>query len=181
VSKVSPTYPNLKSDKNRWFFADGAKDLDIFTPETRTEFRFGVLGTAPLQGAGQANKEFVSVFKDRFGRSPENTSYVSHSYDAMWLLMLSAAWASRGGEINGAAMGEAFSNFSAAGVLPVQLISNKWVELSGKMLAGQGINVEGASGSLEFNLTIGSPDNVNYEVWKGTPDGGISNNGEISP
>jgi branched-chain amino acid transport system substrate-binding protein len=167
---TTPRFSKLqRANGHRWFMADGAKDLQLFTPTTLPELK-DVLGTAPAQGIGTANAEFVTEYRNRFASSPNDTSYVSHSYDAMWLLMLSAAWASRQGEITGPNMGDAFSHFHAA-VPSVAMLKSNWVSLSSKLLAGESVNVEGSSGTLAFDLSAGAPLTAPYEIWQGTDAG----------
>ena len=53
----------------------------------------------------------------------------------------------------------------------IPLRVDKWTEASNILLQGLSVNVEGASGTLDFDLDAGVPSSP-YEVWQ-ISDGGI--------
>ncbi|PZR05204.1 MAG: hypothetical protein DI536_32705 [Archangium gephyra] len=158
-------YPNLTPDGGfRWFFGDAAKDPTIAAGRLG-DLLDGSFGTAPAQGAGSAFTTFRDAYRTRYGVDPLAFSYTSHSYDAAWLLMLSAAWASQnGGAITGARMGEGMTRMQA--MFPATpLRADKWITLSDDLKRGTTVNVEGASGPLDFDLDAGVA-RSSYEVWQ---------------
>ncbi len=167
------TYPNLSRTDggHRWYLTDAAKDPAVLTPTTRGPLE-GSLGTAPAQGAGGAFTSFRDSFRGRYNNTdPLTFSYTSHSYDATWLVMLSAAWASQGGAtITGAGMGEGMRKLQVAQPA-IPLRADKWIEASNNLSQGVAINVDGTSGALEFDLDAGAATSP-YEVWQ-VVDGGI--------
>lgn len=165
-------YSNLTRDAgHRWYLTDAAKDPAVLTPTTRAPLE-GSLGTAPSQGAGVAFTSFRDSFRGRYNNTdPLTFSYTSHSYDAMWLVMLSAAWATQsGGAITGPRMGEGMQKLQVAQPA-IPLRADKWIEASNNLSQGIAINVDGTSGALEFDLDAGAATSP-YEVWQVT-DGGI--------
>lgn len=169
---AAQTYPNLTRDGGfRWYLTDAAKDPDVLSPASRGPLE-GTLGTAPAQGAGGAFSAFRDSFRGRYQNTdPLSFSFTSHSYDAAWLVMLSAAWASqRGGAITGPRMGEGMSRLQAAQP-PVPLRADKWLEASNNLSQGNAINIEGTSGALDFDLDAGAAISP-YEIWQ-ISDGGI--------
>lgn len=155
---------------HRWFFSDSAKDSTIVTAQTLSELS-GTFGTTPAQGAGTAYQDFRSRYRTRYQLDPNDYSFTSHSYDAAMLVMLSAAWASReGGAITGSRMGEALTKVSATSGTTYRLGPGTWRDASAALSQGRTVNLEGASGALDFNPDAGAPSSP-YEVWQVT-DGG---------
>ena len=159
----------------RWYLVDAAKDPALLYNEdggvavTMNELDLA-LGTAPAQGAGGAFAAFRDSFRTRYGTDPNSFSYTSHSYDAMWLVMLATASAQSTNQITGPRLREGMGKLSATGSsIPVRV--DKWTEASNILLQGLSINVEGASGALDFDYDAGVPA-APYEVWQ-VSDGGI--------
>ncbi|GMU59673.1 MAG: hypothetical protein AMXMBFR34_14360 [Myxococcaceae bacterium] len=182
VSIVSDgaTRPKLqRANGHRWFLSDAAKDPGIVTPQTAVELE-AALGTAPAQGAGAAFGSFSDAFFTRFGVRPDTYSFTSHSYDAAWLTMGAAAWATQqGGGITGARMREGMGRVSQTSLPPLRLLASNWTELSTSLSSGTSVNVEGSSGALDYNLDAGTPSSP-YEVWQ-VLDGGISTVRLVTP
>lgn len=171
------TFPALsRAGGHRWYLTDAMKDPAVLSLEdggaavTRTELD-QMVGTAPAQGAGGAFAAFRSSFRTRYGIDPNSFSYTSHSYDAMWLVMLSAAAAQSLGGLTGPNFGVGMTRLSATSQQPVLLRADGWTEPSNNLLQGLSVNVEGASGPLDFDPDAGVP-NAPYELWQVT-DGGI--------
>lgn len=168
-------FPQLtRAQGHRWYLTDSGKDPASITATTRSEFE-GALGTAPAQGAGLAYPTFRDVFSARYGVDPGTTNYVSHSYDAAWLVMLAAQFAEGmppdSKRLTGPKLAEGMAKMSLSSGPPTQLRADKWAELANGLSMGTATNVEGASGPLDLNLDAGfamSP----YEVWQ-VVDGGI--------
>lgn len=155
---------------HRWYLTDAAKDPNSLTG-TALDLE-GALGTAPAQGAGGAFNSFRDGFSTRYKIDPNSLSYTSHSYDAMWVTMLAVAGAAQGGAApSGPAMQAAMAKLVATAQVPVPLRPDKWVEASTQLAAGTALNIEGASGKLDFDLDAGVPPGP-YEVWQ-VRDGGI--------
>ncbi|MEW5738191.1 MAG: ABC transporter substrate-binding protein [Myxococcota bacterium] len=179
VSEGSRRAKLTRANGHRWFLADAAKDPVIITPVTRPELEASI-GTAPAQGAGAAFGSFSDAFFTRFGVRPDTYSFTSHAYDAAWLTMGAAAWASQnGGGITGARMREGMARISQAGSPPLRLLASNWTELSTSLSSGTAVNVEGSSGALDYNLDAGTP-SAPYEVWQ-VLDGGISTVRLVTP
>lgn len=164
------TFPTLtRAAGHRWYLTDATKDPAVLNAQTLTELDLA-LGTAPAQGAGGGFAAFRDSFRTRYGNDPLTFSFTSHSYDAMWLVMLSAAYAESTGQITGPKLGEGMGKMSAAGA-SIPLRVDKWTEASNLLLQGVAINAEGASGALDFDTDAGVP-SAPYEVWQ-VADGGI--------
>lgn len=171
IISVSRSRPSMqRAAGHRWYLTDAAKDPNSLTG-TSVELE-GTLGTAPAQGAGGAFNAFRDGFRTRYQIDPNSLSYTSHSYDSMWVVMLAAAGAAQGGAaITGPGMQAAMARLVATAQVPLPLRADKWVEASTLLAGGTSINIEGASGKLDFDLDAGVPV-APYEVWQ-VRDGGI--------
>jgi branched-chain amino acid transport system substrate-binding protein len=179
VTAAGATTQLSKDGGHAWMMTDIAKDPAIINSATLPQL-VGSLGTAPAQGAGSAYPFFSDRFKARYGVDPADYSYTSHSYDAMYLVMLSAAWASQGGAaISGPRMNEGMHKVTG-GVTSYRLLSVDWVSAVNALTSGVTIDVEGSSGKLDFDYDAGAP-SAPYEVWRITPDGGFVTDRILQP
>ena len=165
------TFPVLtRASGHRWYLTDACKDPAIITPTTQSELDLAI-GTAPAQGAGGAFASFRDSFRTRYGIDPNSFSYTSHSYDAMWLVMLASASAQATATVVGPKLGEGMGKLSNTAQAPIPLRADSWTEVSNNLLQGLTVNVEGASGPLDFDPVTGAA-SAPYEVWQ-VSDGGI--------
>lgn len=178
IVAIAKTKASLSRAANhRWLFSDSAKDpaLLIGTAEELA----GSLGTAPAQGAGPTFLPFRDRFIARFKKDPTNFSFTSHSYDAMYLLMVTAAWASAGdGGITGPRMVDGMRNVSKGPALKLEPPS--FTQAISAMAARTSIDAEGASGNLTFDLDGGAPSSP-YELWRIEADGGLTTTMQVEP
>lgn len=167
---------------HRWFLTDSVKDEAILTPTTRPELE-GAWGTAPAQGSGAAYPFFRDVFRTRYGIDPDSSNYVSHSYDAAWLVMLATQYAlgqtPNLKNVTGAKLGEGMAKMALSTGPAVQLRADKWAELSNALSQGTSTNIEGTSGPLDLDLDAGFAMSK-YEVWQ-VSDGGIRVDRRVTP
>ncbi len=170
IIQAAATQSNLsKASGHRWFFSDSVKDAGILGDATVRAQVDGTYGTAPAQGAGSAFDSFRSRFMVRYGNvDPSNFSYTSHSYDSMYLFALAAAYAQgQGGQVTGAKMAEGLTKLST-GTTQLQLTPTNFTSASADLAAGRSINVEGASGSLDFDVAGEAPSPMELWVIEGT-------------
>ncbi len=164
---------------HRWVFSDGGKSRAIVDAKTSTELN-NQYGTAPAQGKGPLYSFFKGQFKSQYNVDPDNFAFISHSYDAAYLVMFSAAWAAgKSPTITGALMSEGMQQLSSKDSPPVELTPDQWNTGRTQLQAKTAINVQGASGELDFSETDGAPKSP-YEIWqiKGTT---ISNVSFVNP
>jgi branched-chain amino acid transport system substrate-binding protein len=159
---------NLKTSAgHRWFFSDSAKDaalLDDKDPNVRAEVQ-GAYGTAPAQGAGQAFNSFQLRFIQKYNTDPRNFSFTSHAYDSMYLLGLGVAY-SQGttGAVTSAKMAEGLTKVSSGSVPPIEFTPTNFGKAASELAAGRTVDVEGASGSLQFDIAGEAPSPI--ELWQ---------------
>lgn len=179
IIALAKTKPALtKAAGHRWLFSDSAKDPAVIDVATLDELA-GSVGTAPAQGAGSTFPSFRDRFLAKFMADPSSFSFTSHSYDAMYLLMLSAAWASNaGGAVTGVRMAEGMQNVSMGAMTP--LAPPNFTPAVTAMQARTPIDVEGASGKLNFDPAGGAPSSP-YELWTIEPDAGLRTTMLVEP
>ncbi len=181
VIETTRTHATLSySAGNRWFFADAAKDPAIVRPTTLSQL-VEAIGTTPAQGAGTAYADFRSRYRSRFQFDPNDFSFTSHSYDAAFLVMLGAAYSLRGGgALSGARMSEAMTKVSAPTGTVFRVSPMAWKNASSALATGMAVNLEGASGGLDFDLDAGAP-SAPYEVWQITDGGTFTTLRTVNP
>jgi branched-chain amino acid transport system substrate-binding protein len=114
---------------------------------------------------GQAFASFRSRFQSKYsGVDPTGFSFTSHSYDAMYLFGLAMAYSQgTSSAVTGPKMAEGLTKVSS-GPQPVELTSVNFTEAANELANNRGINVEGASGSLQFDETGEAPSPI--ELWQ---------------
>ena len=84
--------PSLsRADGHRWLFSSSAKDPVLLASSAVAHELDGMLGAAPTKGGGAIADDFHRRFIAAYGTEPVSAQA---SFDAAFLVMLSAAWAS---------------------------------------------------------------------------------------
>ncbi|MBX7097002.1 MAG: ABC transporter substrate-binding protein [Myxococcaceae bacterium] len=180
VERARLAAPNLSAVKNhRWFFTDSAKDPAIL--QGTLDVLAGTMGTAPAQNAGPTFGGFQPNFVQKFGFDPQTFSYTSHSYDAMYLVLLASAYADGHGGLSGARLTEGLKLLSVQGAPEVKLLPENYILGTTAMRgASPALNVVGASGDLDFDVDAGAPSSK-YEIWQVLPDAGFATLKLVAP
>jgi branched-chain amino acid transport system substrate-binding protein len=173
IIKFSAGSANLKASAgHRWFFTDSAKDEALLDDATVVAQVQNAYGTAPATNLGRAFSSFRSRFSGKYpGVDPTNYSYTAHSYDAMYLFGLAMAYSQgTSNEVTGPKMAEGLTKMSS-GPQPVELTPVDFSGAANELANGRSIDVEGASGSLQFDDTGEAPSPVElWQVGNGTFD-----------
>ena len=169
ILKEAATRPNLRrapDGNHRWFFSDSVKDVALLSDSTAAAQARDFYGTAPAQGAGSAFRSFESAFVSAYSKNPSEYAYTSNAYDAAYLLALSAIYSQGTTEsVTGTRMAEGLTKMSTGtSGTTTQLTSSNFIPLAAELDAGRSVNVEGASGRLDFNDAGEAPAPV--ELWQ---------------
>ncbi len=153
-----------KADGHRWFFTDSVKNHAVLQNVTAKAEIDGAWGTAPAQGAGISFSQFRASFESKFGSDPSLTAFTAHSYDAMYVLALGAAWAvgDGAGEVTGPRIAEGLTKLSSGP--HYELSPGQFTAAKAALQKGGPINVAGASGDLDFDPDTGEAPSP-IEVW----------------
>jgi len=164
----------LKADAgHRWFFSDAAKD-PILISQTPPGTLEGSLGTAAGVGSGSTYKTFASSFDSLFPVSQSNYAFAANNYDAMYVIALGCAHAlnsSGTGVLNGETLAQGLTHLSMTSLPPTPLVPNNFSTAAATLAQGGNLNIEGASGNLDFNSATGEA-TAPISVWH-IRDGGI--------
>lgn len=158
---------NLARDGgHRWFFTDSAKTPALISESPPGEVE-GDYGTAPAQGAGPAYALFRSSFQSRFGgEDPNNYAFIANHYDAMYAIALAAAYAagnSGTGAITGRSLATGLTKLSSGTQYTLQ--PQNFTAARNVLQLGNSIDIEGASGHLNFDPTTGEAP-APIELWQ---------------
>ncbi|MFN7130961.1 MAG: ABC transporter substrate-binding protein, partial [Myxococcales bacterium] len=164
LKDVSANRPALKGAK--WYFSDSAKALEVFNQVPDRAFLENAHGTAPASSDGPAFESFRSRYQSKFKADPTQVSFTANSYDAFYLVALAASYASTAtGDkpITGVRMAEGLTKVSSG--TPRLLEPLSYAGARGDMENGRSIDVEGASGKLDFDASTGEAPSM-IEEWK---------------
>jgi branched-chain amino acid transport system substrate-binding protein len=185
IIKEAATQPNLKrgatsTTGHRWFFSDSVKDAALLADPQVRDLLQDYYGTAPAQGAGQAFRAFQDAFLNKYQKDPSGYAYISNAYDAMYLLQLATAYSlGTTNAVTGPKMAEGLSRVSTGtSTDKTQLTNSNFTYIASELAAGRSVNVDGASGALDFDAAGEAPAPV--ELWqvKGT---GFSTVTQLNP
>ncbi|MGC4114007.1 MAG: ABC transporter substrate-binding protein [Myxococcales bacterium] len=147
----------LTDRKVRWLFTHRLSDDAFVTAAGAHAFVFPHEGTAPSVPTGANFRYFADAYQERFGEAPPPGSYAANAYDAVYLLA-AAMEATKG--TDPAAVRAQLRATSLGGQA---FGPDAWADLVKAAQAGQDINYEGASGSVDVNVT-GSVD-APFDIW----------------
>jgi len=180
VLTAASTTANLsRGVGHRWLFTDAAKgpELLVGTPLEQDE---GAYGTAPAKGAGAAYSIFANSFAARFGMNADNYAFVENDYDAVYVLALAAAYAlspSGGGDVTGLALADGLTHLSSGA--SYSLTPSAFTNARAALQGGTSIDVEGASGHLDFDPATGEAP-APIQLWQ-VDGGALVERAVISP
>ncbi len=115
-------------------------------------------GTLPGAPEGPAFKTFRSRYISSFGDDPAQQSFTAHAYDAAWCLALAHAWAlgkAGKGKADGKGLNAGLGQLSDATTKAVTLEPTAFSPMRKALMAGTAVNIEGASGPLDFDASTG--------------------------
>lgn len=148
--------------------SDALRKKDFFNSVSNPELLVGALGTLPGDPSGPTFDAFATHFKLTFNDDATQRSFTAHSYDAAYTVVLAHAWALRqdkNKKLSGADLVEGLKQLSDPNGKDYTLESTNYVAATSDLLAGKGINIDGASGPLDFDAVSGEPTSA-VEVWQ---------------
>ncbi|MBT8494138.1 MAG: ABC transporter substrate-binding protein, partial [Deltaproteobacteria bacterium] len=133
----------------------------------------------PLETGEFAYGLFRAAYAARFGENPDQLSFTAHSYDAAWMLVYGATWALlQEGSLTGVNIAKGLRQLSSGEMLDVQPTS--YNAIRSRFDAGTSVNIEGASGALDYDPAIEETEGP-VQIW--TVEGGdvISTCDKVAP
>ena len=166
------------------FLTDAAASSDVFLAATGGHTLFErIRGTRvkPLGDDDFAYKAFVAGYQGEYGEDVKQYSFTAQNYDAAWLVFYGSAWSLfRSGRIHGRGIAQGMRKVSCVSDGITQPCSNKthdvipsnWVAVVEYFRAGTAIEINGASGQLDFDPAT-EETSAELEVWTVAPNGAV--------
>jgi branched-chain amino acid transport system substrate-binding protein len=154
-------------DGLRVFVTDTAANNDFVTRADSARFPY-LRGTrpSPLSETDLVYATFFAAYRLAFDEDPRGYSFVAHAYDAAWLVLYGAVWSlSQEGSVTGPGIAVGITKQSdKQGGPAFNLQASAWQDVVASLSAGQGVDVHGASGSLDFDSATGETAG-NVDLW----------------
>lgn len=127
-----------------------------------------VRGTRPAPAMGALFNAFAAAYAAEFSADPASSAFNPHAYDAAWLVAYGAAWSQLNeGGISGLGIARGLRRVSAGPTIEIQ--PSDWSTLVEQFRMGEGVNVQGASGPLDYDPAT-EETVAPIEVWQIEPD-----------
>ncbi len=154
------------------FLADGAADQQLINgtkDEVKDLFPL-IRGTRPQVPTGPVYESFSTSYTATFSElQPSDSIFTAYAYDASWLGIYGATWAiNKDDEVTGKAAGGGLRRVSSGEEL--ELRPSSWARAKELLNSGEGFDVVGASGNLDFDPETEEADS-SIEVWAINPPG----------
>lgn len=109
-----------------------------------------VRGTRYPPATGTLFNAFSASYATAYNDSPEASGFTAHTYDAAWLVVYATAWARYNeDDLGGRSLARGLRRISSGE--SVQINTDGWGQVVPAFMAGASIDVEGVSGSLDYD------------------------------
>lgn len=180
VSFLTAAVEDPRLDGKTFMLTDAAANEDLLTgiaalsPDQATSLIDRIRGTRPRQRVGDGlTTAFASRYRIEFGETDVDAlSFTSHAFDAGWLALYGAAWAVlREDGVTPLNVARGLRRVSDGDDIDVGELS--WPDMLDAFRAGRGIDVNGASGALDYDPETEerSEEGAGFDVWRISTDG----------
>lgn len=152
------------------FLSDAARDTDLLSDVSSGDVLYEqIRGTAPAAPDNVEYDTFKAAYLARYNDDPTATIYMPYSYDAGWLAVYAAAWSvAQEGAVSGVGMGRGMRRVSDGA--DVRLLPADWNTARAYFAAGQGVDVRGTSGPLDYDPSTEETATA-VDLWTVAEDG----------
>lgn len=137
------------------YLGDAAYNEDVIaqTQNLAAKFYPRVRGVFPGSPSGSVYSNFLANYAVAYpGEDPTDASYSPYTYDAAWLAIYGAAWAEYNREsFSGIDLAYGLQQVSNQSGVAIDINATTWNTVKAEFKAGQGININGASGELDYD------------------------------
>lgn len=178
IAFLTAAVEDPRLDGKTFMLTDAAANEDLLTglsalsAEQASDLYGRIRGTEPRQSDGLTT-EFATRYRIEFGETNvEALSFTSHAYDAGWLALYGAAWAQlQEGSVTPHNLARGLRQVSEGDSVDVGELS--WTGVLESFRAGQSIDVNGASGALDYaaDTEERSEAGRGFGVWRISSDG----------
>ncbi len=140
-------------DSKGIFLSDSAANQDLLDRATPTRFS-QVRGSRPApldQTEDFVYGNFIASYQIEYEEDVRLFSFTAQSYDAAWLLFYGAAWAdAQESSVDSSGIARGLRRVTG-GDERIEVKASSWLDVVDRFGAGQRIDIEGASGALDFD------------------------------
>jgi branched-chain amino acid transport system substrate-binding protein len=166
-----PNYENMGI-----FLTDAGRDVRLIENTAEASSLYDqIQGTAPSVPTGTVYGFFESGFSGTYSPAytASSSSYTAYSYDAAWLGLYGTAWslyqesdACVGDDdgICGLGTARGLRHISDQNATDMEIKSTSWNSVKATFETGQSVNIEGASGSLDYDPLSGETTGP-IDIW----------------
>jgi branched-chain amino acid transport system substrate-binding protein len=151
----------------KWFFTQGAKFPTLFSEITDEAKIEGAIGTAIAAADPKTSSAFAwfqPQFEQKYKVSTDAVADIANVFDAAMLLALSGSYALGPKQaLDGTHMAHGLTHVSQG--KKIALYPPNFAEAANALGAGQDIDIDGASGHLDFDAKTGEA-KADIEVWE---------------
>jgi branched-chain amino acid transport system substrate-binding protein len=167
VAVLNSSFASPAFDGVSFYLTQGGKFPDIFTEVSDASRLEGMKGTA-IAAADPATSDAFAWFKPQFEQkyetSTDSVADIANVFDAAMLLALSGSYALGSKQkLDGTHMAHGLTHVESGAKQP--LYPPNFAPAADALAKGQDIDIEGASGHLDFNTSTGEA-KADIEVWK---------------
>lgn len=150
------------------FLTDVARDASVLEgAQLATALFPNIRGTNPVADPDAQSSDFYIAYLQRYGDDASADGFNAFAYDAAWLALYGSSWAvQQEGELSGTTIARGLRKVSSGDAVQVRAAS--WASVQEQFAAGTSIDVQGASGALDFDATTGETTNV-IAIWSIAP------------
>lgn len=152
------------------YFAQGGANTDVFADATSNRLFASIRATRPVLPDGFVYQTFRDAYQMQYGEDSSMYTFTANSYDAVWLVALGSVWAFGNADTyDGLSIARGIRRL-AGGSVAVPFSGSGWGVGVQQLLDGQHVDVEGASGDLDFDPAT-EEISAQIELIAGTADG----------
>jgi hypothetical protein len=150
------------------FLPDAGANPDVINAsESYTALYPQIRGTRPqpLLESAPVYAFFLAAFRSEYGgRDVTDSTFTANAWDAAWMLMYGSLWAKyqEDGLITPVNIAKGLRQLSAGNDYDVG--PNDFIEIEGEFQVGNGVNISGASGPLDYD-PVTEETSVPIQVW----------------
>lgn len=164
----SADYLPAAGEPKRLFLADAGADPYLVanaSAKAVTDVFPLIRGTRPQVPQGAVYDLFAIAYAAAWnGEDASEAVYSAYAYDAAWLALYGAAWATfNEPAVDGLGIAKGMRR-TARGAVPYPVQASSWEGVVEAFRAGEAVDVSGASGALDFDPVTGEVSNP-IEVW----------------
>ncbi|MEO6953745.1 MAG: ABC transporter substrate-binding protein [Polyangia bacterium] len=151
--------------KTQYLFTDGAKAQSLLDTSASTALLARVRGTGPANPDTPAGQDFKTRYRGQFGVDATNIAFTSNNYDAVFAMAVAMGALLPGSAVTGSFIADGMSRLSDPTGTSIDVGPNGFLSAYGMLAMGHSVNLQGASGPIDFDPVTGDVLTAPIEVW----------------